>query len=1168
MSSISSQPGKTAPRLLLDLVRYDPRRSVRGHNVLTDPPPQFEENRVPPATIAKGSCRHALMIKNTQSLTPPLDSRPDNTTIYKVASFCQDCRCHVDLVVDFQNDPWKAGPCPNEDFPLHHLLHVPQHAQDRMVISEPLIPNSEALEHAFRCSAPSCPAYVTIRLRPPRLRPEHVKLLTDKTLLQARFDAAISADPSREGLRLASPSEALNILRRFILDSLDPKSGRVKFPARNKRFITAFGTDCDELLDGLGFSYIGPENKGGEGAWNLPRPDVSSDPLNTNAHQLLLEDVVEELLVLVWQRTEAEKQGIATLIYQPVPAMRDFERSLGSIGYDQAPSARRNIDLTKEEHPYYASLGAVGDFSDTLLGFAYDRQAECDPINVPYYFEALQDLAQGRQSEILQTKVATLASQGQLSRKDIARAYSYFGFDPNHAGAITDDIIISQFHSRLPDVGPSQAEEMREVLRTLGRSRKSRILEQTASGTIETCSQALAWLGAEEYTEDEFIIAMFTIKVDEDSNNFTVGRQALSIIADARRSEHLHSFLVSGQPPQAPMERKEALCMFGQEEDAKIDLDNLETYYQLYKDDPSVNKDAFERAYACLKNESHARRDSMMNVETSKPPPGESPVGLISNGATCYLNSLLQYYFSIKPLRDLVLDWEAHEAPMTQGTTMREGEVVSADQIRSAQKFTGRLQELFKSMIAEPRNTITPHEDIAFLTFLKHDALVRPANESTAVEHADSTNATHGPEAEPLVDSLNADSNSASQVVVQDNMTLREAAEKAARQQQDVTEAMTSIINQLRYAIETDSDGSEGQQDVAIKNLFYVKLIQLTGRNPPQEQFVTDLKVHLTTEPTSIQTALDEHFDAQTVEYEGHKLTQWLSIKSLPPVLQIHIVRESLKGKIEHHFPLQMELYMDRYMDPVDPGLLELKKQRWQRKKALDVLQKQKDEIFNVASEVGGMNMAENIKGLVEWLKEAREGFGHSEHAIPGITDELLTPLSQEAARLESAIPQLEAEHVRIKQAMDTQFDHLTTIRYRLHAVFFHRGGMRGGHYWICIHDHRRNIWRKYNDDKVSLISQEDVFKEDPVDKGKATPMFLAYVAADKLDELVEPLHREPVEPVDTWAQDAARDEAANQMQWGDGRADEAWAPTETTLREPTNGWEDSRVDDAAAGTW
>jgi ubiquitin carboxyl-terminal hydrolase 25/28 len=42
----------------------------------------------------------------------------------------------------------------------------------------------------------------------------------------------------------------------------------------------------------------------------------------------------------------------------------------------------------------------------------------------------------------------------------------------------------------------------------------------------------------------------------------------------------------------------------------------------------------------------------------------ELPVGLHNIGNTCYLNSLLQYLFTVKPVRDIVLDYDSFKLPL------------------------------------------------------------------------------------------------------------------------------------------------------------------------------------------------------------------------------------------------------------------------------------------------------------------------------------------------------------------------------------------------------------------------------------------------------------------------------------------------------------------------
>jgi ubiquitin carboxyl-terminal hydrolase 25/28 len=148
-----------------------------------------------------------------------------------------------------------------------------------------------------------------------------------------------------------------------------------------------------------------------------------------------------------------------------------------------------------------------------LILYAFARQVHVDVENRGYYFECLHDLATGRKSEILETQVAVLSSQGFVRKGDIETAYRYFGIEPSHAHLLNDEHIIGTYKSRLSDMGVAAAEELRRQLRIIGDTRDSALIRAEASGALETYEQALSWLGASDGQADDFVEALYSVKV-------------------------------------------------------------------------------------------------------------------------------------------------------------------------------------------------------------------------------------------------------------------------------------------------------------------------------------------------------------------------------------------------------------------------------------------------------------------------------------------------------------------------------------------------------------------------------------------------------------------------------------------------------------------------------
>lgn len=164
-----------------------------------------------------------------------------------------------------------------------------------------------------------------------------------------------------------------------------------------------------------------------------------------------------------------------------------------------------------DKRRYFASLGALPDFADDLVEFAYDRQSLCDPERRPYYLECLQVVAENRNTEQLQIKVATLASENIVSRRDLSAAYRALGV----ASSESDERVLNLYHVLISDAGSAQQDDARQALYKIGLARGSQRLIKAAQQTMDTYEDALAWLGngASKDTADDMLLSLVALKV-------------------------------------------------------------------------------------------------------------------------------------------------------------------------------------------------------------------------------------------------------------------------------------------------------------------------------------------------------------------------------------------------------------------------------------------------------------------------------------------------------------------------------------------------------------------------------------------------------------------------------------------------------------------------------
>jgi ubiquitin carboxyl-terminal hydrolase 25/28 len=250
--------GKTAPRLINDLLDYDPTQGRNGRNLLAGPAPQYRGMPLPPR---KGplACRHTLMKKESRTVAPVSKDEPPSGE-YVVSSYCSLCRCHFTIMVSYLQSMGGQVPCHLSDAanPLHHLQlweseyskeHVEKHGYNKY--------DTVIEAHRFACSAPNCPVIVDIKIAPPRLIPQMLSLFMDARKLKARGEREIMKEPERyQGLAPVQPLQVLSFLRTYLSDAKTHSAtgAEKRIAKRNKKYMLSFADECDTLFEYLDFS--------------------------------------------------------------------------------------------------------------------------------------------------------------------------------------------------------------------------------------------------------------------------------------------------------------------------------------------------------------------------------------------------------------------------------------------------------------------------------------------------------------------------------------------------------------------------------------------------------------------------------------------------------------------------------------------------------------------------------------------------------------------------------------------------------------------------------------------------------------------------------------------------------------------------------------------------
>ncbi|RAL08083.1 ubiquitin-specific protease UBP2 [Aspergillus homomorphus CBS 101889] len=709
--SSTQRPGRTAPSFVRALCDYDPvQPPASGRNLLSQVPPVFPEYYIgPPEYISPSACAHDYVTKPKQTLVPEPERR-SSANPPKVSAVCRKCRYHLQLVV--RAVPRLGQHSQNSPNHLHHLVYKTEERDTT--------PKGQDVEtYEFECSYLTCSTVVSVRLTSPVLSHEWVQLLTDPQVIQQRAEEVFAVERERlEGLAMPQPISVLDTLGAYLHNSLSAADKSKSIAASNKRFITCFGLDgvpCKDLLEFLGFSIKN------EGFWEPPRTSPWTEHPYRDQLKIFLDDVLQEIAILKEQRPVLEKKGHQAE-YQGDPAPCDLLRALDAADY---PNAARSNEFQLAPAPYYDDLGTVDDMSSVAIVEAFNRQVAIDPARSPLYLKCLKEIGQlrnGDDAAVIEQAVTRAYAEGRFTEEDVVDAYKYFGLA--HVNPrLTEDSIIGTFNAYLNSTTTAQEAESRRQMRIIGESRHSERIKSVADDSVTNVEQAQDYLGVTSETADDFIISLFTAKVEDAPSNRDLARRALELIAQARNSDALKHFLKTGEMTAGEMDIGDAYRLL-RIDNRTVDDDLIEAAYTCcVVEDPS-KIETYNQALQIIgkhKNSSFLSNKATGMGTGSDRNLSEWPVGLQNIGNTCYLNSLLQFYFSVQGYRDMILHFEEYSMELSDENLSRKkvgSRKVTRKEVERSQQFVKELRTLFSEMITSPFPYVTPSQELARLTLI------------------------------------------------------------------------------------------------------------------------------------------------------------------------------------------------------------------------------------------------------------------------------------------------------------------------------------------------------------------------------------------------------------------------------------------------------------------
>ncbi|KAF4345270.1 ubiquitin carboxyl-terminal hydrolase 2 [Fusarium beomiforme] len=616
-----------------------------------------------------------------------------NPTVLKARLTDQDWEgCHpsrwiFELLHNHFTAQW---PLSDAQFPWHHLVWVKPQSESQS-LNEIVRQRSKYYPlvacESFACSADPCTFSVTLEISEPRMTSHWINLLLDHDTIRKNVRLAKKQDPERyaaanDDWAMQAPLN-LNTYLKNLLEATSKENAR-SISKRNKRFFVLFGPRCFEIFRQLEFEEtIDPMDDGVDGGTFTPpippQPDTPTGATEIGTYRAYIEDV------------RAEVQCIIHRGGQPA------ELCTPGLHADLGCAQESSVDSVLVNITRYEIMGVLPNQPKEVVVNAYKRQWELVPSKRRELIDALGSIANDLNDEQLNEYAATQSSvfesqartQTQTNNDDAGltnQALLFFELQPSNQHKA--QTIVQAFRRKVAQ-DPSCANTARNMLMLISQlstddNYTAELMMECGEGfSLPTAKEILGLSDAHGFGSDTLDSVKEKIQNAKDKDAKTTYLEAMDKIA-----EHTNS------------------------------IDLKETVGKLR-----------ESHGIAAPNGSSAMGDSAPAANF------DLPVGLENIGNTCYLNSLLQYLFTVKPVRDIVINYDNFKLGLTDENInerllggnkmhMNRGEAVVAE------AFAQELSELFSNLETSDKVSTRPSQRLANAVLLSTYTLLHDTKTS------------------------------------------------------------------------------------------------------------------------------------------------------------------------------------------------------------------------------------------------------------------------------------------------------------------------------------------------------------------------------------------------------------------------------------------------------